>query len=87
MKGFPLYLLPLAFGRVFPMDMSKYRGMFFAETQEHLRSMAQLVVSLEKIRRIGRGSIPCSGRRIPSREWRLRWDTNRWRNWPIIWKT
>jgi two-component system chemotaxis sensor kinase CheA len=30
------------------MDMSKYRGMFLSETQEHLRSMASLVVALEK---------------------------------------
>jgi two-component system chemotaxis sensor kinase CheA len=30
------------------MDMSKYRGMFLSETQEHLRSMARLVVTLEK---------------------------------------
>jgi two-component system chemotaxis sensor kinase CheA len=30
------------------MDMSKYRGMFLSETQEHLRSMASLIVTLEK---------------------------------------
>ncbi len=30
------------------MDMSKYRGMFLSETQEHLRNMARLVVTLEK---------------------------------------
>lgn len=30
------------------MDMSKYREMFLTQTQEHLRSMARLVVTLEK---------------------------------------
>lgn len=30
------------------MDMSKYRGMFLSETQEHLRSMGRLVVTLEQ---------------------------------------
>jgi two-component system chemotaxis sensor kinase CheA len=29
------------------MDMSKYRGMFLSETQEHLQSMGRLVVTLE----------------------------------------
>jgi two-component system chemotaxis sensor kinase CheA len=30
------------------MDMSKYREMFLSETQEHLRSMSRLVVTLEQ---------------------------------------
>ncbi len=30
------------------MDMSKYKGMFISETKEHLQTMNQLIVSLEK---------------------------------------
>ncbi len=30
------------------MDMSKYKGMFISETKEHLQSMNQLIISLEK---------------------------------------
>ena len=43
-------VIPVAFclAPELPMDMSKYRGMFLSETQEHLRSMGQLVVSLEQ---------------------------------------
>lgn len=30
------------------MDMSKYRGMFLSETNEHLKNMGQLLIALEK---------------------------------------
>lgn len=30
------------------MDMSKYKGMFISETKEHLQTMNQLIISLEK---------------------------------------
>lgn len=68
------------------MDVSQYLEIFVEETKEHLQSLSDNLLILEKNRKIKTLLMKFSVLPIPLKEWQEQWDIRECRVLPIIWR-
>lgn len=68
------------------MDVSQYLEIFVEETKEHLQSLSDNLLILEKEPEIKTLLMKFSVLPIPLKEWQEQWDIRECRVLPIIWR-